>query len=166
MKALGKILGLFFLGLLLIIVALGFALTHLFDPNDYKDEIRQIARDKRQEKHADQKNPPDREFCQAVPHDPQDRQAKGEQRHEGAGKLERGGECGKQKRQHQMVAIVPDRRYESAIEAGCDGGCRRQVGACPAHASCLDVGPDETETEHAGDVKENAPVAGVVVGGS
>ena len=32
--------------LLLIIVALGFALTHLFDPNDYKDEIRQIARDK------------------------------------------------------------------------------------------------------------------------
>lgn len=46
MKALGKILGLLFLGLLLIIVALGFALTHLFDPNDYKDEIRQIARDK------------------------------------------------------------------------------------------------------------------------
>lgn len=46
MKALGKILGLFFLGLLLIIVALGFALTHLFDPNDYKDEIRQLARNK------------------------------------------------------------------------------------------------------------------------
>ncbi|MGH8355658.1 MAG: AsmA family protein, partial [Pseudomonas sp.] len=46
MKAFGKILGLFFLGLLLIIVALGFALTHLFDPNDYKDEIRQLARDK------------------------------------------------------------------------------------------------------------------------
>ncbi|QLC73419.1 AsmA family protein [Pseudomonas sp. LPB0260] len=46
MKALGKILGLFFLGLLLIIVALGFALTHLFDPNDYKDEIRQLAHDK------------------------------------------------------------------------------------------------------------------------
>ncbi|WP_443190183.1 AsmA family protein [Pseudomonas indica] len=46
MKAFGKILGLFFLGLLLIVVALGFALTHLFDPNDYKDEIRQIARDK------------------------------------------------------------------------------------------------------------------------
>ena len=46
MKALGKIIGLFFLGLLLIIVALGFALTHLFDPNDYKDEIRQLARDK------------------------------------------------------------------------------------------------------------------------
>jgi len=46
MKALGKILGLVFLGLLLIIVALGFALSHLFDPNDYKDEIRQIARDK------------------------------------------------------------------------------------------------------------------------
>ncbi|MEN5152063.1 AsmA family protein [Pseudomonas orientalis] len=46
MKAFGKILGLVFLGLLLIIVALGFALTHLFDPNDYKEEIRQIARDK------------------------------------------------------------------------------------------------------------------------
>lgn len=46
MKALGKILGLLFLGLLLIIVALGFALTHLFDPNDYKDEIRRLAHDK------------------------------------------------------------------------------------------------------------------------
>jgi AsmA protein len=46
MKAFGKILGLVLLGLLLIIVALGFALTHLFDPNDYKDEIRQMARDK------------------------------------------------------------------------------------------------------------------------
>lgn len=46
MKAFGKILGLVLLGLLLLIVALGFALTHLFDPNDYKDEIRQIARDK------------------------------------------------------------------------------------------------------------------------
>jgi AsmA protein len=46
MKAFGKILGLSFLGLLLIIVGLGFALTHLFDPNDYKDEIRQLARDK------------------------------------------------------------------------------------------------------------------------
>ncbi|MGE8345276.1 AsmA family protein [Pseudomonas helleri] len=46
MKAFGKILGLVLLGLLLIIVTLGFALSHLFDPNDYKDEIRQIARDK------------------------------------------------------------------------------------------------------------------------
>lgn len=46
MKSLGKILGLFFLGVLLILVALGFALTHLFDPNDYKDEIRQLAHDK------------------------------------------------------------------------------------------------------------------------
>jgi len=46
MKAFGKILGLVLLGLLLIIVAAGFALTHFFDPNDYKDEIRQIARDK------------------------------------------------------------------------------------------------------------------------
>ncbi|MCE0913838.1 AsmA family protein [Pseudomonas sp. NMI760_13] len=46
MKAFGKILGLGLLGLLLIIVALGFALSHLFDPNDYKDEIRKLARDK------------------------------------------------------------------------------------------------------------------------
>lgn len=46
MKAFGKILGLVLLGLLLIVVALGFALTHLFDPNDYKDEIQQLARDK------------------------------------------------------------------------------------------------------------------------
>ncbi|TKD30729.1 AsmA family protein [Azotobacter chroococcum] len=46
MKTLGKILGLIVLGLLLVVVALGFALTQLFDPNDYKDEIRQLARDK------------------------------------------------------------------------------------------------------------------------
>jgi AsmA protein len=46
MKAFGKILGLCLLGLLLITVALGFALGHLFDPNDYKSEIRQLARDK------------------------------------------------------------------------------------------------------------------------
>ncbi|SFQ19290.1 AsmA protein [Geopseudomonas sagittaria] len=46
MKTFGKFLGLLLLGLLLVIVALGFALTQLFDPNDYKDEIRQLARDK------------------------------------------------------------------------------------------------------------------------
>ncbi|MGL4316718.1 MAG: AsmA family protein [Pseudomonas sp.] len=46
MKSIGKILGLVFLGLLLIVIGLGFALTHLFDPNDYKDEIQQLARDK------------------------------------------------------------------------------------------------------------------------
>ncbi|MDP3845805.1 MAG: AsmA family protein [Pseudomonas sp.] len=46
MKALGKLAGLIFLGLLLVIVILGFALTQFFDPNDYKDKIRQIARDK------------------------------------------------------------------------------------------------------------------------
>ncbi|HEY6612808.1 MAG TPA: AsmA family protein, partial [Pseudomonas sp.] len=38
MKTFGKFLGLLLLGLLLVIVALGFALTQLFDPNDYKDE--------------------------------------------------------------------------------------------------------------------------------
>ncbi|WP_152226954.1 AsmA family protein [Pseudomonas sp. SCB32] len=46
MKAFGKILGIVVLGLLLLIVAAGFVLTHFFDPNDYKDEIRQLARDK------------------------------------------------------------------------------------------------------------------------
>ena len=46
MKALGKILGLLLLGLLLLLVALGLALTHLFNPKDYKDEISQLARDK------------------------------------------------------------------------------------------------------------------------
>ena len=46
MKAFGKILGLVLLGLLLLIVGFGFALTHFFDPNDYKEEIRQLARDK------------------------------------------------------------------------------------------------------------------------
>lgn len=46
MKTLGKILGIVVFGLLLIAVAAGFALTHLLDPNDYKDEIRQLARDK------------------------------------------------------------------------------------------------------------------------
>ena len=46
MKSLGRLIGLVLLGLMLLLVALGFALTHLFDPNDYKDEIRQLARDK------------------------------------------------------------------------------------------------------------------------
>ena len=46
MKAFGKFLGLLLLGLLLVLIGLGFALTQLFDPNDYKDEIRQLARDK------------------------------------------------------------------------------------------------------------------------
>lgn len=46
MKAFGKFLGLLLLGLLLVLIALGFALTQLLDPNDYKDEIRQLARDK------------------------------------------------------------------------------------------------------------------------
>lgn len=43
MKSFGKLLGLLLLGLLLLLVAAGFALTHFFDPNDYKDEIRQLA---------------------------------------------------------------------------------------------------------------------------
>lgn len=46
MKSFGRLLGLVLLGLFLLVVALGFALTHLFDPNDYKDEIRQLAREK------------------------------------------------------------------------------------------------------------------------
>jgi len=46
MKSLGRLLGLVFLGIMLLVFALGFALTHLFDPNDYKDEIRQLVREK------------------------------------------------------------------------------------------------------------------------
>ncbi|MBF7728536.1 AsmA family protein [Pseudomonas sp. N040] len=46
MKSLGRLFGLILLGLLVLLVTLGFALTHLIDPNDYKDEIRQLARDK------------------------------------------------------------------------------------------------------------------------
>nr|WP_314562700.1 AsmA family protein [uncultured Pseudomonas sp.] len=46
MKAFAKVLGIVLVGLLLLLVAVGFALTHLVDPNDYKDEIRQLARDK------------------------------------------------------------------------------------------------------------------------
>ena len=46
MKSVSKVLGLFLVGLLLLIVAAGFAITHLFDPYDYKDEIRQLVRDK------------------------------------------------------------------------------------------------------------------------
>ncbi|NLY12202.1 MAG: AsmA family protein [Gammaproteobacteria bacterium] len=44
MKSFSKLIGLLLLGVLLIVVAAGFALTHFFDPNDYKDEIRQLAR--------------------------------------------------------------------------------------------------------------------------
>src|SRR5690606_1172068 len=42
----GKLIGLLLLGLLFVLVALGFALTHFFDPNDYKDQIRALAREK------------------------------------------------------------------------------------------------------------------------
>lgn len=45
MKALGNILGLLALGLLLLAVGLGFYLTQLLDPNDYKEQIRQLARE-------------------------------------------------------------------------------------------------------------------------
>lgn len=43
MKSLSKLIGLLLLGILLILVAAGFALTHFFDPNDYKEEIREQA---------------------------------------------------------------------------------------------------------------------------
>lgn len=45
MKSVSKLIGLLILAVLLLLVAAGFALTHLFDPNDYKDEIRQLARE-------------------------------------------------------------------------------------------------------------------------
>ncbi|WP_373187285.1 AsmA family protein [Halopseudomonas sp.] len=46
MKALGKVLGLVIFGVLLLAIALLFFLTRIFDPNDYKDNIREAARDK------------------------------------------------------------------------------------------------------------------------
>lgn len=46
MKSLSKLLGLVIVGLLVLIVGAGFALTHLIDPNDYKDEIRSLVQDK------------------------------------------------------------------------------------------------------------------------
>jgi len=46
MKSVGKIVGILLLVLLLIIVGLGFALTQLIDPNDYKSEIQDLAREK------------------------------------------------------------------------------------------------------------------------
>ena len=45
MKSFSKLIGLLLLGLLLLLVVAGFALTHFFDPNDYKDEIRELARE-------------------------------------------------------------------------------------------------------------------------
>ena len=45
MKSFSKLIGLLLLGLLLLLVVAGFALTHFFDPNDYKAEIRQLARE-------------------------------------------------------------------------------------------------------------------------
>ncbi len=44
MKSLSKLIGLLLLGLLAVLVVAGFALTQFFDPNDYKDEIRELAR--------------------------------------------------------------------------------------------------------------------------
>ena len=46
MKSISKFLGLSLLGLLILVVGAGFALTHLLDPNDYKDEIRDLVRNK------------------------------------------------------------------------------------------------------------------------
>jgi len=46
MKSVGKIVGILLLVLLLIVVGLGFALTQLIDPNDYKGEIQDLAREK------------------------------------------------------------------------------------------------------------------------
>lgn len=46
MKSLSKLLGAILLGLLVLIAVAGFALTHLLDPNDYKDEIRSLVQDK------------------------------------------------------------------------------------------------------------------------
>lgn len=46
MKSLSKLLGIALLVLLILVAGAGFALTHLLDPNDYKDEIRSLVRNK------------------------------------------------------------------------------------------------------------------------
>ncbi len=46
MKSVRKILGLLLLGLLLLIVAVGFFITQYFDPNDYKEDIQKLALEK------------------------------------------------------------------------------------------------------------------------
>ena len=46
MKSLSKLLGMVFLGLLVLIGGAIFVLTHLLDPNDYKDEIRSLMQEK------------------------------------------------------------------------------------------------------------------------
>ncbi len=46
MKSLSKLLGVLLLGLVVLVVGAGFAITHLLDPNDYKDEIRNLVQDK------------------------------------------------------------------------------------------------------------------------
>ncbi len=45
MKKLGKILGFGLLGVFALILALGFAITHLLDPNDHKEDFQRLARD-------------------------------------------------------------------------------------------------------------------------
>ena len=45
MKSFSKLIGLLLLGLLLLLIAAGFALTHFFDPNDYKNDIRDLVRE-------------------------------------------------------------------------------------------------------------------------
>lgn len=48
MKSVSKIIGLLLVGILVLLLVAGLAITQLFDPNDYKDEIRQLVRDKAQ----------------------------------------------------------------------------------------------------------------------
>ncbi len=46
MKSIGKFIAAFLLFLLLLLIAAGFALTHFVDPNSYKAQLQQLARDK------------------------------------------------------------------------------------------------------------------------
>lgn len=48
MKSVSKLLGWLLLALVAVLVAAAIAITQLFDPNDYKEEIRQLMRDKAQ----------------------------------------------------------------------------------------------------------------------
>src|SRR5690606_6883778 len=48
MKSVPKLLGWLLLALVAVLVAAAIAITQRFDPNDYKEEIRQLMRDKAQ----------------------------------------------------------------------------------------------------------------------
>ena len=45
MKSFAKVLGMVLAGIVILVIGALFFLTRMFDPNDYKDDIRQAARE-------------------------------------------------------------------------------------------------------------------------